>query len=91
MVGVTISQHLTPLNLPEAIHEGKDTKTSGCTEVACTVDYKVFLLFFTLHFFRSLFYLGAVDSQVTSIAGSTVRSSTITNILSALEFLRNRG
>lgn len=89
VVGVTISQHLTPLNLPQAIQEGKDTKTSGCTEVACTVDYKVFLLFFTLHFFRSLFYLGAVDSQVTSIAGSTVRSSTITNILSALESLRN--
>lgn len=77
VVGVTVSQHLTPLNLPGAVQEEQDSKSSGCTKEACTVDYKVFLMFFTLHFFRSLFYLGAVDSQATSIAGSTVRSSTI--------------
>ena len=59
-----------------AVHDGVDGGAhSTCSNQACSVDYKVFLIFFSMHFFRSLFYLGAVDLQIASIAGSTVRSS----------------
>lgn len=53
---------------------GSETDTN-CGKEACSLEYKAFLVFFTLHFFRSLFYLGAVDLQVASIARSTVRWS----------------
>ena len=47
-------------------------ESSSCSTQACTLDYKAFFMFFTMHFFRSLFYLGAVDLQIASIANSTV-------------------
>jgi MFS family permease len=52
--------------------EDSSSSSSSLRSLLCSSDYLVFLAFFTLHFFRSLFYLGAVDLQVASIAGSTV-------------------
>ena len=37
---------------------------------ALSVEYLLFLAFFSAHFFRGIFYIGTVDLQIASIMGS---------------------